>query len=176
MTTIDTARDFATEMRAVIDDATSGGPYIPPIAASEIVEKLRVNDPDLLDGWLHAQAERFVWQAINDRDRSRRAVTSHRAKGAAFGAAAERHNAGDSTGLRPFLDAPYSVSDGTRKPLASLTKDDLLFVAERYQARSNENAMKATFMTALAKKVGKGVVADHFTEDQLSAMFESLDG
>lgn len=171
-----TDRDYCGDMRKVIDEATAEGPYSPPIVAGEIVEKLRANDPELLMGWLDEQADHFVWQAINDRDRSRRAVTVHRAKGKAFGAAAEAHKAGDSTTLRRFLDAPYTVEDGTRRPLADLNRDDLLFVANGYQARANENALKASFMTALAKKVGKGVVADHFTEDQLSSMFESLGG
>lgn len=168
------SRDFATEMRAVIDEATAGGPYSPPRAASEIVEKLRVNDPELLDGWLHEQAEHFVWQAINDRDRSRRSVTSRRAKATAFGAAAEAHQGGDVTALRPFLDAPYTVGDGTRRPLADLTQDDLMFVATDYEQRASRNALKAAFMRALAKKVTTGVVADHYTEAQIAAMFESL--
>lgn len=167
-------RDFAGEMRAVIDAATAHGPYAPPIAATEIVEKLRANDPELLDGWLYAQAERFVWQAINDRDRSRRSVLGRRAKSRAFRAAAEAHDAGDSSGLRPFLDAPYTVGDGTRKPLADLMRDDLLFVAADYGRREADNALKKAFMAALAKKVGTGSVADKFTEAQVSAMFSSL--
>lgn len=66
-------RDFAAEMRAVIDTATEGTPYVARVVAGEIVEKLRANDPDLLAGWLDAHAESLLWQAINDRDRSARA-------------------------------------------------------------------------------------------------------
>lgn len=167
-------RDFAGEMRAVIDTATARGPYTPPLAASEIVEKLRANDPDLLDGWLHAQAEHFVWQAINDRDRSRRSVLGRRAKSSVFRSAGEAHGAGDSSGLRPFLDAPYTIGDGTRRPLAVLRRDDLLFVAADYGRRESENSLKKAFMAALAKKVGTGCVDDKFTEAQVSAMFSTL--
>lgn len=41
-------RDFAAEMRAVIDAETSHGPYVSRQAAADIVEKLKANDPDLL--------------------------------------------------------------------------------------------------------------------------------
>lgn len=167
-------RDYAGEMRTVIDDATSAGPYSPPIAAGEIVEKLRVNDPELLDGWLHSQSVHFIWQAINDRDRSRRAVTQRHAKARDFGEAAEKFKGGDITPLRGFLNAPYTVADGTRRPLAELNREDLLFVASDYKSRADQNQLKASFMTALARKVGKGVVGDHFTEDQLRSMFESV--
>lgn len=168
-------RDYATDMRQVIDDATSEGPYVPAAVAGEIVEKLRANDPDLLDGWLYQQAEHFVWQAINDRDRSRRSMRMRRAGAKAFSDAVEAHEAGDSGPIRRYLDAPYTVADGSRRPLATLTKDDLLFVADSYQRRADDNAMRAAFMTALSKKVKKGVVGDYFTEQQIADMFSSLD-
>lgn len=171
-----TERDFAAEMRQVIDQHTADGPYLPPIAASEVVEKLRANDPDLLDGWLHAQADRFVWQAINDRDRSRRSHVAQTAQRSAFGKAASEHADGNRTALRAFLDSPYTVQDGSRRRLADLRHEDLVYVAERYDARARENAMRAAFMTALSKKVKRGVVADHFTEEKLTAMWQSLDG
>jgi len=52
-------RDYAAEMRAVIDSETSHGPYVSRQAAADIVEKLRANDPHLLDGWLSQPAALF---------------------------------------------------------------------------------------------------------------------
>ena len=166
----------ASELRTVIDQHTAIGPYVPRVAASEIVDKLRATDPDLLARWLDEQAEHFVWQAINDRDRSRRGSAVHVAKSSAFRSAAAEHERGNPVALRAFLDAPYTVADGSRRRLAELRKDDLLHVAGAYEHRARDNAMRAAFMSALAKKVGARTVADHFTEDQLSAMWASLGG
>lgn len=169
-----TERDYAAEMRAVIDEVTDTGPYIPAQAAAEVVEKLRANDPGLLAGWLDAQAEYFVRVVINKRDHSRRGVTNHRAKAGVFATAAEAHESGDSEQLTRFLAAPFTVESGERRALGTLTHDDLLYVESDYRARANENLMRAAFFEALAKKVRKGTVADHFTEQQIAAMFDSM--
>ncbi len=167
-------RDYAAEMRAVIDSETGSGPYVSRVVAAQIVEKLSVTDPDLLNGWLHAQAEQLVWQAINDRDRSLRAHARTATGRAAFAVASAAHDCGDSSSLRGFLEAPYVVEDGTRRRLADLRADDLLFVAAGYEAAARKNAMHAVFMRALAKKVGAGRVADHFTNDSLADLWRSL--
>jgi hypothetical protein len=167
-------RDVAAEMRAVVDAHTSGGPYVPRVAAEEVVEKLRANDPDLLAAWLDAQASHFVWQLINDRDRSLRGRGAYVSRSSVFREAAADHAAGDSTALRSFLAAPYTVSDGSRRPLADLHRDDLIWVAERYEDRSRENGLKAAFMRAVAKKVKTGTVGQHFDDAQLTAMWNSL--
>lgn len=169
-------RDYATDMRQILDHATAEGPYVPRVVASEIVEKLRIADPELLDGWLHAQAEHFVWQAINDRDRSVRAATRHRAKRQEFGSAVSAHEQGEPGSLRKYLDMPFSVGDGSRKRLASLAHDDLQFVGQTYRRRATDNALMEAFFTALAKKVKTGTVADHYSEDQVAAMFTSVTG
>ena len=169
-------RNYALEMRAVIDEATGQGPYVPRQLATEIVEKLRANDDELLNGWLDEQAEHFVWQAINDRDRSVRAHARVHSRRRAFGIAAEKHQAGEKEALRDFLGMRFTVEDGSRRALAVLGADDLTFVAATYEQRERENAFMKVFMRALAKKVGSDTVGDHFTNEQLSAMFDSLGG
>jgi hypothetical protein len=167
-------RDFAAEMRAVIDAETSHGPYISRQAAADIVEKLKANDAELLDGWLHAQAEQLVWQAINDRDRSVRGASRAASARSAFARASDANEAGDGGPLTRFLDAPYVVENGSRVRLADLTKADLLFVAGRYDDRAKANAMESAFMRAIAKRVRTGTVADHFTEEKLLTLRRSL--
>lgn len=164
----------AAKVREAIDQHTDGGPYTPRLAAAEIVEKLRATEPDVLQVWLDSQAEHFVWQLINDRDRSRRGHAVRGRGAAAFKSADEAHRSGDTTALLPFLDAPYTVEDGSRRRLAELKHDDLVFVAETYDQRARDNALRAAFMSALAKKVKRGQVQDHFTEDKLHAMWNSL--
>ena len=162
------ARNYAAEMRTVIDEETSTGPYVSRVAAREIVEKLTANDPDLLTGWLMAQAEQLLWAAINTRDRSRRSSARTSNSRSAFGAAAKKHDAGDSTALTGWLE------DGTRRVLADLTKADLDFVAKGYERDAKATTFEATFMRALAKKVGKGTVADHFDEEKIAELRQSL--
>lgn len=167
-------RNYVAEMRMVIDAETARGPYSSPVAAQSIVRKLRAVDPGLLYGWLDQQAEHFVWQAINDRDRSTRSATRQRASRTAFAEAAEAFQAGNSQALTSFLVMPFVIEDGSRKRLADMNAGDLLFVAGGYEQTKCEAAMNEAFFKALAKKVGDDTVADHFGEQQLAAMWSSL--
>jgi hypothetical protein len=169
-----TVRDFAAEMRAVIDAETSHGPYVSRVIAREIVEKLEANDAELLDGWLREHAEQLVWQAINDRDRSMRSSARATSSRSAFAAAANAAEGGDGQALGRFLSCPYVTEDGSRLRLAELTHADLLFVAKGYDAQSKQAAMEAAFFAALARKVRKGTVADHFTEERIAELRRSL--
>lgn len=167
--------NYATRMRKTIDDYTAGTEYVPRIAAAEIVDKLRAVDPDLLARWLDEQAEHFVWQAINDRDRSLRSRVNRRAGAVQFATAVTQHEQGISNALGPYLNCPYTVADGTRKPLANLTRADLTYVASDYRQRAADNAMRAVVLEKIAAKVKLGTVRDHYTEDQIAAMFSTFD-
>lgn len=173
-------RDYAADMRAVIDAETGGGPYVSRVIAAHIVEKLRATDSDLLSGWLDAHAEQLIWQAINDRDRSTRSHARATARRSVFAAAAkahesgEAHESGDDVPLTHFLNVPYVVANGSRKRLADLDAADLTFVADAYDERARDNAMNAAFLRALSKKVGGGRVADQFSEDRLAELWRSI--
>jgi hypothetical protein len=168
------SRDYAAEMRTLIDSETSHGSYVSRVIAREIVEKLEANDPEMLTGWLMEHAEQLIWGAINQRDRSTRSKARTSGPRSAFADAAADHEAGSSEALGHWLDCPYVVEDGSRRALATLTKADLLFVAETYDARARQNDFEAVFMRALAKKVRTGTVADHFDEAKLAELRASL--
>src|SRR5882672_8876123 len=119
------SRDYAAEMRALIDAETSHGPYVSRIIAREIVEKLEANDPDLLTGWLMEHAEQLIWGAINTRDRSARSSARTSGPRSAFADAAAEHEAGSTEALGHWLGCRYVVEDGSRRVLAELTKADL---------------------------------------------------
>lgn len=169
-------RDYVAEMRAVIDAETAGGNYASPVVAEHIVRKLSATDPDLLDGWLHAQAVQFVRHAINLRDCSTRSHVRTASRRSAFGEAAKLHEAGEQDAMTDWLNVPQVLEDGTRKPLAELTAAELAFVADDYQRRADENGMHAAFLRALAKKVGKRTVGAVFTEQKLTALWQSIAG
>lgn len=171
------SRNYAAEIRAIVDAETSTGPYVSRIAATEIVAKLRASDPELLDGWLNAQAEQFVWQLINDRDRSHRAYVKATSNRSVFAANAAEYEAGDTAALAQWLSMPFAVADGSRKRLATMTAADLSYVSESYLTRAEENRMTAAFLRAVGRKVpAGGTVADVFTDEQLGKMWTSVTG
>lgn len=170
------ARDYAAEMRAIIDEATSHGPYAPPVVAQEIVDKLRVNDPDLLTGWLDAQAVNFVRDAINYRDRSNRTHARQTAGRSVFRENAEAFEAGDDEAMAGWLETVYKVEDGTKLALGEMFKPDLLYVADDYRRIAAENRMSEAFMRALAKKVGAKKVSEVFDEEKLAHLWDSIKG
>lgn len=171
-------RDYVAEMRAVID-AEASGTYVPATVANEIVDKLRANDPELLSGWLDAQAPQILRQAINDRDRSRRAYARTAGPRSVFAEDAEAAEAGEPERMERragWLDTHFTVASGSRVPLSEMTREDLLFVSDAYLARAKENKLTASFMRAIARKVGKDTVAEHFTDEALRVMWDSLRG
>lgn len=166
------SRNYVAEMRAVFD-AEASGEYAIPVVASHIVEKLRATDPELLSGWLDANAVTFIGEALGGRDRSSRSHARAVARRGVFGKAAE----GDASVLGEFLSLSYVVNeDNLRKPLRSMASTDLTFVAHGYEADAKSARFEAQFFRALAKKVGADTVADHFTEQQISEMRASLGG
>lgn len=168
--------DFVAEMRAVIDEATGVGPYVSRVVAAEIVEKLRESNPDLLSGWLDLQAEQLVWREINDRDRSFRAQARATASRRRFGDAVDAAEGGDSEPLRRLLDMPFVIASGERVPLAVMTGVDCGFVADGYQRSARRAQMHAALLRALERRVGTDRVEDHYTEEQLRALWQSFGG
>lgn len=173
MTTTD--RDYAGEMRKVINAAMAEGDYIPRQLATEIVEKLRANDSELLKGWLDAQAEHFVWQAVNDQNRSIRSHVRQTHKRSVFRKAADAHATGKASALVDYLGMRFTVADGMRKTLGSLKAEDLAFVGNDYERRERDNGFWKIFIRALEKKVGPHQsVGDLYSNEQLAEMFDSL--
>jgi hypothetical protein len=167
-------RDYAAEMRAVIDAETSNGPYSSPLVAAHIVEKLRATDPELLSGWLDAQAPNILRHAINLRDCSTRSHVRATAGRSVFANHAEAYTAGEKAAMDGWLLVVHVVEDGTRKRLADMQSDDLAYVADDYGRRAAENALAESFLRALARKVGNGKVSDHFTNQQLTDLWSSI--
>lgn len=170
------SRNFAAEMRGVIDAETAGGPYISAVVAEHIVDKLRATDPELLQGWLDQQAVSILRHAINLRDCSVRSHARATAGRSVFKAAADAAAAGDAEALGTFLSTVHVVADGSRVRLAEMRKPELQFVAETYDRRAAENVLQAAFLGALARKVGKGRVSDHFDENKLTELWQSISG
>jgi hypothetical protein len=171
-------RDYIAEMRAVIAAETGEGPYVSAVVAGHIARKLAVTDPDLLDGWLRAMAPFLIRHVINLHDCSTRTRARTGARRQQFAEDANAFERGNRSAMSHWLDIRHVVDDdGTRKRLADMTAADLTRVADEYDSRATENAMHATFLKAVARKVGtKKTVADVFDESTLDRLWRSLSG
>lgn len=164
------ARDWGAEIRALIDAETAEGAYNARDIAARIVVKLEATDPELLSGWLTAQAVSVMYAAINQRDRSIRGHARHTARAAAF----EADTTAGPDAMGRWLAVPYSVEQGVRKQLGDMTALDLTAAARSYGMRAVDNRMVEAFLSTLARKVGTGMVRDHFTDEQLGRMWLSI--
>lgn len=167
-------RNYAADMRQVIDSETSHGPYTSAVVAAHIVEKLRATDVDLLNGWLQEQAVQFVRVAINERDHSRRAHARGTAGRSVFREMADAAEAGDPTALGSWLATVFVIEDGSRVRLGEMREPELVWAAGEYDRRARDNQLQAAFLSALARKVGDDRVSDHFDDDQLSRLWNSI--
>lgn len=167
-------RDYAREMRELIDK-TATGEYAPPLLAAQLVNRLRAEDPELLQGWLDEQAVQFLRHAINQRDAAVRTHNRRFQARSVFSGAVSAFRAGNQYALQGFREEHYPVASGTKKPFGQMTHQDLLYAAESYRQRKDQNALQEAFLRAVAERVGTDqVVQDVFDEDQLKTMWHSL--
>jgi hypothetical protein len=119
----------------------------------------------------------LVRHTINLRDCSSRTAARTGARRQQFGKDAAAFEAGDRQAMSHWLTVVHVVEDGSRKKLAEMTADDLGHVAQDYEARAAESAMHASFLRALAKKVGtRRTVGEVFDETKLAQLWQSLSG
>lgn len=167
-------RDYVADMAAAIESAIPEGDYVAPIVAAELVERLRVADPELLSGWLHLRASVFVADVIARRSNSKRSAARAMAPRRAFAEASKVFEGGaDPLALEPFK-TEYVVDGGnTRRRVADMTGEDHRFVAAGYADTKNTAALLEQFHLAVARKVGRRRTADVISEDQYLRMYRS---
>lgn len=173
-------REYVQEMRDVVTGAmetarTQGETFQHGALAHKIVAELRDRDSELLSGWMDLQAVEILRQYIGTIDRSSRAKERHKASRKAFGDAVERHKAGDPDAMTRFLNVTFVVDEASnRMQLGNMKKQDLRYAADSYQRQADANAFEASFLNALADKVGDKKVKEIFTEEQILKMRNSL--
>jgi 5-carboxymethyl-2-hydroxymuconate isomerase len=171
-------RDYVGEMRERMDHALAQNPTRTRREISDqLVAQLRVEDPDLLAGWLDAQAEQICREVIGHIELSVRAYQYATAGRRVFRAAVDSAAAGDLTSLASFLDASFVVDpERTRKRLRDMTATDLAFVAGLHEDLARQNTLRAVFMRELEKqcRAKKATVGELYDDIQLSKMWHSL--
>lgn len=164
------ARDYITEMNALIEADTAGSGWIAAEVAAKLVDRLTANDPDLLDGWLRVMAPGLLTEAIALRVRAARSVARARAGARAFADATE-------AGAEPvgFLAIHYVVDEAdTRMRLADMTGPHCLYVADRYDQQAVTAAMEAAFFRALAGRVGARRVGQVLSGAEVERLRQSI--
>lgn len=173
-----TSDSYVGRMRAYIEQHVIAPEFVPGIAAAEHVDKLRVADPQLLDGFLREYAPTVLREFITGMLRARRSHRTRWAGRTAFAEAASAHEGGDGEALDRYryLDAQYTVdTEYTSKRLGDMVANDLSYLAADFADRAARNQVKALAFAAMEKRLRKrgGCVQDHYTEAQLAAMFGS---
>lgn len=166
-------RDYATDMRKIIDKLRTGsGNYNAGILAHEVAQRLLSEDRELLYGFLEAHAVNTIRTMIIASDAATRSYARHNGPASVFADAVKSAEEGDYKPLKVgFLQAVYVINpDNDRKALKDMTAQDVLFVASSYDNRAKSALLEAAFFRAVAKKVGKGRVADSFNNVQLAEL------
>ena len=170
-------RDLAHDIRAIVDDELdrAGGTYVAGIIAGRVVTRLREEDPELLAKFLDQHAVSIITRMVGDISRAQKTYARANSGKQQFAKALERHEAGEPRALAAWLDTMYVVTtDEQRKRLRDMDKDDLEYAVQDYTNRAQTNAMQATFLRALAKKVGARLVGEVFSDEELGNMWGSL--
>lgn len=170
-----TDRDYLADMAKAIEVAIPDGDYTAPIVAATLVGQLRIDDPDLLAGYLHLRAPVVLADVIARLSNSKRQAARVAAPRSAFAEAA-RSFAGrrDPLAMKPFA-AEYVIDDtNTRRRVADMTGADHQFVAGRYAETKTTAALLERFHLAVAKKVGLRRTSDAISEEQYLRMYRSV--
>lgn len=167
---------YTYKIREIIDrfaDPEQG--YTIPKAAQEIHDWLLQYEPELLDGWLHEQAQDMIRNTINARDRSLRAYVRQVSGRSVFRDAIEAYERGEPEELRNWSQCVFVVNEEqARKQLRDMTAPELRYVSRDYRMRARQAQMMAQFLDAIANRIGDGKVEDYFTDEQLRTMWNSL--
>lgn len=170
-----TDRDYIAEMAAAIEDATPESDYVAAKVASELVDRLRAEDPDLLSGYLHLKAAVILADVVARRSNSKRQSARVMAPRKAFAEAARSFGTDkEAAVLSPFAFEYVIDGENTRRTVANMTATDCRFVAEQYERTAREAKLEAAFHRAVGKKIGAQRVGDVFTEEQYLAMYQSV--
>jgi hypothetical protein len=169
-------RDYVAELRELIDNELESSEVDIAIVAREIVEKLAVNDPDLLEGWMHIVAESSLRDWIRSLLASKRSRATHQRPRTAFAQAAKRLEAGESVEdtVKPWLQTKFVGASGNQKNLGDMDHDDLGAARETYDKHARSNALRAALFAALEKKVKTGTVSDHYDNEKITKLWISL--
>lgn len=166
---------ISNRVAKIIEEWTpEDGDFVAAIVAEKLLAGLAETAPELLEGWLHENARRFLTDEIGRRSAALRSKAVKRASSRAFGRSAKAAADGDSTELGHFTVDFVVAADSTRRRVADMDGDDHKFVADSYQRSGTYDLMLAAFHRAVAKTVGKRHTSEVMSEEQYDQMLQSF--
>jgi len=145
------------------------GDFIVTVQAQRFVDYLSEHHAADLAAWLNEQAVSIIGQKLKAMLQRERSVARRRAKVHEFAAAAETL---DEPAGRTTFETYYATShDNLWRKLAAMSHDDLVYIADRYEANGKRQLLHAALFRHLAKQVGPDqVLADVLSEEQLAEL------
>lgn len=153
-------------LREVVVEWGSQGPH----TTGAIYDRLEAEYPHLVDAFVQTQRRELMCQAIrmmlgaNRRGAIRRSVFSKTIEARAAGV--------------DLFATEYPVNDmEERKPLRIMTKREVLYAAEHYERREQDNALRKALLRQIARKMKTSQkVEDAYTEEEITRVFRSVFG
>lgn len=176
-------RNYTLEMMELIRDSIPEQEHRIPAIAERLVSRLRTEDPDLLNGFLHERAYYFMRAAMSEYATShRRTMPSREQQRRSVFSASVRQYAqdGDAQALTqavkvsPF--AVFRVVDGQdlRKPTGRMRAADVEYLVDHYTSIRNNAANEISFWRAVGRRLGDREIGEVFDEDEFDKMYFSV--
>jgi hypothetical protein len=170
-------KSLAKDVREVIDEelAKAGETYVAGLIAERVVQRLHLENPELLAKFLDQHAVQIITSIIGQISRQQKSYARATAGRRTYKQALDRYEKGDEKALGVWLDTMYVVTTGDqRKRLGDMYQSDLEYAINDYTDRARANTLQATFLKAIAAKVGAKRVGEVFTDEELARMWNSL--
>lgn len=169
-------RDFLSDMAKKITDAIPDeGEFKAMDVAEKVLLEVEQHDPELLTGWLKAQALSIISNQVTMR-RGYLVRQATRQKPTKFQEAAKKfEETGEEEPLSVFTQTIAVSSDNLVRRVGRLTKADCTWISDQRTKAAKTLAFEGAFYAAVAKKIPDGkVLEDVMTEVEFLQLREGL--
>lgn len=171
-------RDYVSEMNERIAELTSELQYAVPDLTIELYNELLESDPDLLNGFLHAIAQRVLGRAIGEHVRAQRSrarsAAQHSTPAERFSAAAQAWERGDSAALDLYVSMHVVNPEMDRKRACDMTGSEHRYVARQYARSAVKSGLLNMFHLLVADRVGEQLTSQAMNATEYQALYNSM--
>jgi hypothetical protein len=129
---------------------------------SDLVAELQAEEPGLVKEWLDEAQSALLTAFLSDVFRwSRHAATTR-----------QNH----ASRVESMFAQSFVLADNIRKPLGKMIGSDHVFVADQYSKDKRSAAFHESLHRQIAKRVGKRMTEEVFTEDEIRNLFSGGTG
>lgn len=152
------------------------GDYIPADEADRFLMIMRTKHWGELDAWMQDHARQWVTIELGRMRRSERARFNAGSKARSFSDLARKHMAGEID-ISDVFQVEYVIdAQNTTRKFGAMTRTDLLYVADQYEATGRRALLQSAYFKAVAKKTGNRTVAETFSPEEVLKLQERMLG